>query len=46
MTEISLVALAVGLGVTYREEIPRVREGIRALIDDGIYPHKLWEDGP
>lgn len=34
------------MGVTYREDIPRVREGIRALIEGGIYPRKLWEDVP
>ena len=32
------------MGVTYREDIPRVREGIRELIEGGIYPDKLWED--
>jgi len=34
------------MGVTYRQDIPRVREGIRALIEGGIYPRKLWEDTP
>jgi len=34
------------MGVTYREDVPRVREGIRALIESGIYPPKLWEDAP
>ncbi len=34
------------MGVTYREDIPRVREGIRQLIADGIYPNTLWKDGP
>ncbi|MEE8593334.1 MAG: nucleotidyltransferase, partial [Candidatus Bipolaricaulota bacterium] len=34
------------MGVTYREDIPGVTEGIRALIEGGIYPDKLWEDAP
>jgi len=29
-------------GVTYREDILKVKEAIRALIDKGIYPEKLW----
>ena len=44
MHETSLGVPAAAMGVTYREDIHRVREGIRALIDGGIYPHKLWED--
>ena len=44
MTETSLGVPATGMGVTYREDIPCVREGIRELIDAGIYPHKLWKD--
>ena len=46
MTEVSFVALAVGMGVTYCEDIPCVREGIRELIDGGIHSHKPWEDAP
>ena len=34
------------MGVTYREDVPGVREGIRVLIEGGIYPEKLWEDAP
>ncbi len=34
------------MGVTYREDIPYVREGIRKLIGDGIYPNRLWENRP
>lgn len=30
------------LGVTYREDKPRVEAEIRKLIDDGVYPEKLW----
>ncbi|HTJ31409.1 MAG TPA: sugar phosphate nucleotidyltransferase [Acidobacteriaceae bacterium] len=30
-------------GVTYREDMPRVTAGIRALIDAGAYPNPLWE---
>lgn len=29
------------MGVTYREDKPRVQEGIRRLIDSGIYPARL-----
>ena len=32
------------MGVTYRDDISQVREGIRRLIESGIYPQKLWED--
>ena len=31
------------LGVTYREDKPRVIEGIRALIERGDYPERLWK---
>ena len=30
-------------GVTYREDRPRVIEGIRKLVAQGKYPEKLWE---
>jgi hypothetical protein len=29
-------------GVTYREDRPRVVDSIRALVDAGKYPEKLW----
>lgn len=29
-------------GVTYQEDAPPVREGIRKLIADNVYPEKLW----
>ena len=29
-------------GVTYREDRPQVVSSIRALIDKGEYPEKLW----
>jgi len=29
-------------GVTYREDLPRARERIGALIDAGVYPRSLW----
>jgi len=32
------------MGVTYRDDILRVREGIRVLIESGVYPQRLWED--
>jgi hypothetical protein len=30
-------------GVTYREDKPRFKAGIRELIREGFYPRKLWE---
>jgi hypothetical protein len=30
------------MGVTYREDTPAVREAIRALIAQGVYPDRLW----
>ena len=30
------------LGVTYREDRPKVTEGLRQLISSGAYPEKLW----
>lgn len=29
-------------GVTYREDHPRVVQNVQRLIDEGIYPHRLW----
>ena len=31
------------LGVTYREDVPGVKQAIRDAIREGIYPEKLWE---
>lgn len=33
---------AVWFGVTYKEDKPAVVKNIQALIDEGIYPEKLW----
>ena len=41
-----LPTAAKWMGVTYRADISRVREGIRALIEAGVYPQRLWEDAP
>lgn len=30
-------------GVTYKEDKPAVAAAIRALVDTGVYPEKLWE---
>jgi UTP-glucose-1-phosphate uridylyltransferase len=30
-------------GVTYQEDKPKVLKAIRALVDKGIYPEKLWD---
>jgi hypothetical protein len=30
-------------GVTYREDRPRVMEGIRQLVARGQYPERLWK---
>ena len=32
------------LGVTYREDKPRVQTGIAALVDSGVYPSPLFRD--
>jgi Nucleotidyl transferase len=32
------------MGVTYREDLVRVQQGIRAMIEDGTYPKNLWND--
>jgi hypothetical protein len=37
-----LQTAAEWMGVTYRADIPRVREGIRELIGRGAYPQNLW----
>ena len=29
-------------GVTYQEDAPYVRESFRRLVEDGVYPEKLW----
>jgi NDP-sugar pyrophosphorylase family protein len=34
---------ALWFGVTYREDGPAVRAGIRSLIQKGEYPEKLWD---
>ena len=34
------------MGVTYRADISRVRQGIRRLIEAGVYPQRLWEYAP
>lgn len=39
-----LPSTASWMGVTYREDLARVRKGIRALIEDGVYPENLWDD--
>lgn len=39
-----LPTTASWMGVTYREDLVRVREGIRTLIEDGAYPAVLWDD--
>ena len=30
-------------GVTYKEDAPIVREKLQKLVDDGVYPEKLFE---
>lgn len=29
-------------GVTYREDLPVIREAVRSLVDRGVYPARLW----
>ncbi len=31
-------------GVTYKQDMPRVKQAIRALIRQGVYPENLWGD--
>jgi len=33
------------VGVTYREDLQSVRRAIRALVDRGVYPERLWGNG-
>ncbi len=33
------------LGVTYREDKPRVARGVAELVNQGVYPTPLWPDG-
>jgi len=37
-----LPTVAQWIGVTYREDLARVREAIQELIDRGVYPSELW----
>ena len=39
-----LQTTASWMGVTYREDLVRVREGIQTLIEEGVYPKNLWDD--
>jgi hypothetical protein len=39
-----LPTTASWMGVTYREDLARVREGIRTQIEHGVYPTVLWDD--
>ena len=41
-----LPASARWLGMTYTEDKPLVRAGIRQFVDDGIYPAPLWPSEP
>lgn len=31
-------------GVTYKEDVPYVKENFRKLAEQGVYPEKLWKD--
>jgi len=37
-----LPTTATWMGVTYREDLDRVRRGIQTMIDAGVYPQHLW----
>jgi len=37
-----LVSDAQWFGVTYKEDRPRVEQAIRMLIEQGVYPERLW----
>ncbi|MFZ9387210.1 MAG: nucleotidyltransferase family protein [Chitinophagaceae bacterium] len=34
---------ALWFGVTYKEDAPFVEQNLRQLIEEGVYPEKLWE---
>jgi hypothetical protein len=40
-----LPTTASWIGVTYREDLAPVQQGIRTMIADGTYPMNLWKDG-
>ena len=44
MGKILRVAEAAGRGVTYREDLPSVKEAICALKAAGVYEERLWPD--
>jgi choline kinase len=31
------------MGVTYKEDVDKVKEGIKRLVKEGVYPEKLWK---
>ena len=31
------------IGVTYKEDKPKVKQAIREMVDQGVYPERLWE---
>jgi dTDP-glucose pyrophosphorylase len=33
-------------GVTYREDRPRVKQAVQDMVRRGVYPERLWEQGP
>ena len=35
---------AVWYGMTYKEDMEKLKEYIKELIKEGIYPEKLWEE--
>ncbi len=37
------IILGHWFGVTFREDVPAVKQAIRELIDNGMYPEKLFD---
>lgn len=39
----TLVIMAAGMGMTYKEDLVNVKNHINELIKKGEYPEKLWK---
>ncbi len=39
---INIVSPSKWLGITYKEDLVGLKENIQKLIDDGVYPERLW----
>ncbi len=43
-TTTAIETTATWYGVTYKEDAPSVKEALKKLVDEKIYPDNLWED--